>query len=208
MKKIAAMLAAAAVVSSFGVSAFAEEVVEEQKELVQVGEYECWVEDGQYFTELDGEIYLVINLDELEWESEEISARSVSEVWQNGTVVDLSDGSTYYGRVNIQTKTEDSTPIFIGYTASQGGRVSYIMSTGFVRANSYLTNVHIYDPAESKWETSYDETISFSLTDQSRIIYTGATGVAPTKICITFLQRLSTGEQIFNYSFRVVRSNG
>lgn len=211
MKKFAAMLVAATIASAMSVPAFAEGLAvteEEQKELVQIGDYECWVEDGQYFTEFEGETYLVINLDELEWESEEKSAHSRAETWQNGPVVDLSDGSTYYGRINIQTKTEDSTPIFIGYTTSQGGRLSYIMTAEFVWENSYLTNVHAFEPAENKWITTYDKTISFSLTDQSRIIYTGATGEAPTKMCITFMQRLSTGEQIFNYSFRVVRSNG
>lgn len=208
MKKIAAMLLAAAITSAMSVSASAEEsaVTEEQKELVQIGDYECWVEDGQYFTEFEGETYLVINLDELEWESEEVSEKNRAVSWQNGTVVDLSDGSTYYGRVNIQTKTEDSTPIFIGYTASQGGRVSYVMTTSFIGSNLYLANVHKFDPASNNWITTYDETIGFSVGAQSRIIYTGATGLAPTKMCITFFQRLSTGQQIFNYTFRVVRS--
>lgn len=131
MKKIAAMLAAAAVASSFGVSAFAEKASQEQKELVQIGEYECWVEDGQYFTELDDEIYLVINLDELEWESEDIALYSDSDTYNGTLPVDLSDGSHYEAYVDLRYG-DFTTPTFIGYyVGATEIRSTYAIRTEF-----------------------------------------------------------------------------
>lgn len=57
-KKLAALLTAAAIASSLYVPVQAEE----SRELVQLGELECWIEDGEYYTELDGEEYTVLVL--------------------------------------------------------------------------------------------------------------------------------------------------
>lgn len=57
-KKLAALLTAATVAMSLCVPVQAEE----SREFVQLGELECWIEDGEYYTEVDGEKYMVLVL--------------------------------------------------------------------------------------------------------------------------------------------------
>lgn len=57
-KKSAAILTAATVAMSLCVPVQAEE----SREFVQLGELECWIEDGEYYTEVDGEKYMVLVL--------------------------------------------------------------------------------------------------------------------------------------------------
>lgn len=67
MKQTIKKLTSAALALAMGISmagnVFANEI--EETEYVQVAGYTCTVEDGQYYTEIDGERYLLINLDDL-----------------------------------------------------------------------------------------------------------------------------------------------
>lgn len=57
-KKFAALLTAAAIVSSLCVPVQAEET----QEYVKLGELICWIENGEYYTEIDGEECMVLIL--------------------------------------------------------------------------------------------------------------------------------------------------
>lgn len=174
-------------------------------ETVRVGNYDCLEKNGQYFTEINGESYLVINLDELEWKQEGVS-RASSVGWLNGQEVDISDGSKYNGTVNM-SNGDYSTPIFIGYNPNTvtSSKLSYNISTSFVGSNSYTVDVHVYEHLSKTWNTS-TVTINFGLLSQKKVLFTGQSNVAPTKMCLTFDKDKSTGKESFDYSFYVVGS--
>lgn len=194
-KKLAALLTAAALASSFCIPAQAEE----SRELTQLGEFECWVEDGEYYTELDGKICLVINLAELEWETEEISAYAGSS-WMNGPEYDVTANGKYEGTIDI-TYDDDSTPIFLGYRSSPNEtRISYCFGTGFIAPNTYTFDIHICD-LTGNWMTTRRNNFIFSVVTQTIILFDGFLNEAPQKMCLTFIKDKSTGSTPFNYTF-------
>ncbi len=163
-----------------------------------LGEYNCWVDNGQYFTIDNGEICQVINLDEAEWE---ISTFSASSDWSQGPVVDISDGREYAGRIDM-TDGDDSTPIFIGYTNNTSEeRVSYTLKTGYIFPMKYRIRVHSYSNILREWISS-EHNVTFSLASQNKVLFSGQTGEAPSKVCVTFVKDLSHGETAFNYWFQ------
>lgn len=88
----------------------------EPRETVRVGQFDCWVVDGDYYTEYDGEICEVINLGDM-------TAKRVDEVqllsnatssWEYDNVeIDISDGRKYQGLINIE-RYDDFTPHLYG----------------------------------------------------------------------------------------------
>lgn len=192
-KKLAALLTAAVIASSLYVPVQAEE----SREFVQLGELECWIEDGEYYTELDGKVCLVINLAELEWEKEDISMYSGSN-WQNGEEYDITANGKYDGTIDI-TYGDDSTPIVLGRASGDNEtRISYCFGTGFIAPNTYQIQIHIYNVGS--WSTSSRKQI-FSIFAQNIVLFDGYLNNAPQKMCLTFLKNGSTGETPFNYTF-------
>lgn len=176
--------------------------------MVEINGFNCYEIDGSYFTTIDGESYIVINLDECVWHIENtVAYNSSSSSWLNGPEVDISDGTRYNGTLDISSK-DDSTPIFIGYTpegTTFNSRISYNFEAGFVLTNDYSVDVHVFDQIESRWSTT-NVTLSFNILGQHKILFTGMTNSAPTKMCLTFLKDGSTGEKQIGYSFYVVNS--
>ncbi len=147
-----------------------------------------------------GEVCQFINLYELEWRSDTSRASSN---WINGPVVDISDGNEYNGTIDISTG-DDNTPIFIGYTKDTTKQnISYNIKAGFTLSNTYRVGVHGYNNVYESWDYS-EVNITFSLFGHNRVLFSGKTGVAPTKMCLTFIEEQSTGKDNFNYSFFVV----
>lgn len=207
MKRVVAFLTAAVTAAASCISAMAEETagVYEVEDTVRVGEYDCRVEDGEYYTEIDGETYLVIDLDDCEWTADEEFSRSAgSSEWRNGPEVDISDGSKYKGTADI-SEGDDSTPIFIGYdpkTASPG-KLDYAMYAGFIFGNLYKVQIHVYDYINDNWTYTY-KALNFSFAGQTKILFSGSSNYTPSKICVTFLQDGSTGEKTIGYQVYIV----
>lgn len=171
----------------------------------KIGEYDCWSVDGEYYTTLNSEIYHVINLDELNWEYDEVATQAASNNWQNGKEVDISKGKAYHGSVDI-SKSDFNTPIFIGYTdQSQKNHVSYCFNTGFIFTNKYKVSIHQYNPVNKTWSVT-NTTFAFNMTGQTKTLFSGTTAISPSKICFTFYNSGSTGEKVFNYSFYSIQS--
>lgn len=176
--------------------------------MIDINGFSCYEIDGNYFTTIEGDSYLVINLDECVWRAENTALSRASIDWMYGTQVDISDGSRYNGTLNIST-SDDSTPIFIGYDPSgttYNSRISYNLEAGFIFNNSYSVDVHVFDYPSSSWSTT-NVTLTFNITGQHKILFTGMTNSAPTKMCLTFLKEGSTGESNIGYSFYIVNSN-
>lgn len=186
-------------------SSVSAERISTTADTVRVGNYDCLEKNGQYFTEINGELYMVINLDELEWKQEGIS-RASSVGWLNGQEVDISDGDKYNGTVNMKNG-DYSTPIFIGYDPDTvtSSKLSYNISASLASSNSYTVDVHVYEYLSRRWNTS-TVTINFGLFTQRKVLFTGQSNVAPTKMCLTFDKDNSTGKETFDYSFYVVAS--
>ncbi len=205
MKRVVAFLTAAVTAAASCISAMAEETagVYEVEDTVRVGEYDCRVENGEYYTEIDGETYLVIDLDDCEWTADEEFSRSAgSSEWRNGPEVDISDGSKYKGTLDI-SEGDDSTPIFIGIDPEnpRSGRMSYAIYAGFLWSNNYKVNMHTYD-SQLGWQST-TRYINFAITTNEHVLLTGSVNFLPPKICLTFLKEDSEGEETIGYQFYI-----
>lgn len=136
-RKITALLIASATAASMSINAYASEV--EENDLVQIGEYECYVEDGQYYTEIDGKTYLVIDLSEGAVEDESLNTSFYATNWQNGPVVDISNGSTYSDTINA-SQADDCTPIIQGRPT----KAYTITAASLWGANRYKVIIHFF----------------------------------------------------------------
>lgn len=203
-RKIIALLLSLSAALSLTTAAHAEDVTEMHRETVRVGNFDCWIEDGQYLTEYDGEVCLVINLNDISMQSAAAQQSDdwvETKDWKNGPEVDISDGHTYEGRINL-TNGDDSTPIFLGKPAA-GSDISYEISTKFVLPNTYNIRFYCYDSNMQDWY-KYDRTVVFTqpfLT--SRVLLSGTPTPYTTKCCIYFRQE-GSGEKNFRYWFRQI----
>lgn len=210
MKRIVALITSLACLS-ICLTAHAE--VEQSKDTIRVGEYDCYVNNGQYYTDINGENYLVINLDDAIWQSEDemVCSQTSNDVsslysleastdWLNSPQVDISDGSTYNGMIDI-TYGDDCTPIFCGKPYASD--VSYQIYAGFIFPNTYNINIHFYNDISRQW-SSYKQAVTFDLFGQTKFLLTGTMSMNVTKVCIEFYKNGSSGETPMYYSFRQV----
>ena len=171
----------------------------------KIGEYDCWLIDGQYYTALDDEIYQVINLDELNWEHDTLAAQTSSGSRGSGNEVDLSNGKAYHGSVDI-SNTNFTTSTFIGYTkTSEKKHIAYSIHTEFLFTNKYSVKIYGYNPVTKEWNIT-NTTLAFNGFGKTKVLFSGTTGIAPSKMYLTFIKASSTGEQVFNYSFYAIQS--
>lgn len=202
-RKLVALLLSLSAALSLTTAAYAEDVTETRRETVRVGNFDCWVENGQYFTVYEGEVCLVINLNDVSVQNaaaQETDDWVETIDWKKGKQVDISDGEKYEGNINI-TNGDDCTPIFLG-KPSDGSDVSYEISTGFVLPNTYKLRFYCYDSYLRDWY-GYDTTVVFTqpfLT--SRVLLSGTPTPNTIKCCIYFRKEGSTGEKSFRYWFR------
>lgn len=197
-KKVLSLVCALSTFLSIGMSASAESISADStvalKETVQVGEYQCYVENGQYYTVLDGETYLVINLDEAMpcSSNDGVSVASV----QTDQEINLNGGS-YNGQINI-SNGDCSTPVFCD--EESGIPRGYQISTGFIFENVYQVTPRVFNTAYNAWVNLDTVTVAFGLFQQTKILYTGTTSTIYTKAQFVFHKNGSTGEPVFNYT--------
>ncbi|MBD5103275.1 MAG: hypothetical protein HDT47_00215 [Ruminococcaceae bacterium] len=196
IRKITALLIALTTsVSMFGNNTYAYEA--EKNDLVQIGEYECYVIEGQYYTEIDGETYLVINLDENVTEDDGSNISFYTTNWQNGRVVDISDGSTYSDTMNA-SQADDCTPIIQG-NPSNGYKITIASLPWY---NQYEVNVHYFCSAYNQWHSEVRTLKFFMEFATSNILFAGSTAQLITKICVEFYHDGSTGKFPFTYTIQ------
>lgn len=193
-RKITSLLIAVAAVSTFG-NVYAFEV--EENYHVQIGDYECYVANGQYYTEIDGETYLVIDLDEGAAEKNNSNISAYANNWQNGSVVDISDGSSYSDTINA-SKADDCTPIFIGNPTN-----GYKFTTAYLWGiNSYNVNIHYFSYVNNNWFSQNKKLTFYMEILPYNILFTGSASEAITKICVEFYHDGSTGTFPFTYTMQ------
>lgn len=186
--------------SSIAATASAETISLDYPETVTVGAYDCYVENDQYYTVLDGETYLVINLDNAVALNDEdgISSIAKSTSQKEVSIVD----TTYSGSIDI-TNGDDTTPIFVG--RESGYSRGFKISTKFFFSNDYTVSIYVYDSIGSKWHKNSPIKITFNQVQSSHVLFTGTMVEYYTKAYIVFHKSGSTGEPKFNYTFSEAR---
>lgn len=154
--------------------------------------------DGQYYTEIDGEIYLVIDLDKGVVEDDNSNISFYAANWQNGSVVDISNGSTYSDTMNA-SKADDCTPIFTG-KPTNGYKFTIASLWGI---NTYKVNIHYFSYAYNTWY-SEEQTLTFWMIEAAsyKILCAGSHAQDTTKICVEFYHDGSTGTFPFTYTMQ------
>lgn len=209
-KRIMAMLIAVATVLSLSLTVSAEGMTTETKlnsETVRVGNFDCWVENGCYYTEHDGETCQVINLDELTprraSDADLLSSDQYLD-WENRNVVyNIGYDDERVGLICIEDK-DDYTPIYAGNP--QGKIVSYQLRTEFFWRNMYDISFFTYDSDVEDWH-EYRKNIYFGVGATKKVLLSGTVTKHTTKACIYFHKETSTGEKTFNYWFKVIKED-
>lgn len=185
---------------------FATNVSEQTHETVNIAGYDCWVEGENYFSLVDGEVCLIIDLSNASTLSGEASIVNDNIASPNGGEIrkydiDLSDGTEYEGQIDI-TNSDCTTPIF--YISPNSPYHSLKFRTGFVFSNTYSVTVRAdYCGPDGKplldWNP-YEKVIRFNYPSQCYypivLAYEKNFGILSE---LEFHKEGSTGEPQFNY---------
>lgn len=203
IKKIISAALSAAIFSVSSTVAFAQDNAPQvsSQELIRVGEYDCYVENGQYFTELDGEKCLVINLDDY------VSAASSTQNVSNNSGYDWLDDLqevhlSYSGTVDV-SNGNFTTPVFLAKQKEDGNYSGFQISTGFWLNTTYTADVYFYNcyVGVEKWECAQNVDLTFNLIAQTRILFTGTMVNFYKKACLVFHQvEPGHSDPVFNYT--------
>lgn len=210
-KGICAVIMAAVATLSMTMSASAADVteitLEQTRETVNIGGYECWVEDGHYLTNDNGEIVEVIDLAEATTTSA-VDDNDVDTLLslQANNEVDLTDGSTYYGTIDATT-SDYVSPVFIGWRYNGDGgnfypnaRLTYALHCeDFVLNRPHRVVATVYDFVLEEYLTNPSRLITFTPVTKTFYFVNGMTNNAPTKIYFTFPNG-EDNKKVTNYS--------
>lgn len=115
--------------------------------------------------------------------------------WQNGRVVDISNGSAYSDTVNA-SRSDDCTPII-----KENPDNGYKFTTAYLWGiNTYKVNIHYFNSAKNMWYSEV-KTLTFIMEiAPSNILFTSSSSQLITKICLEFYHDGSTGIFPFTYT--------
>lgn len=205
-RKVAALVLAISAALSLTATANAEDTIE-QRETVRVGNYECWVENGEYYTEINGEVGLVIDISDTSAQSDDaVQTFASNEVldWENNAwVLDMRDDTEYHGYIDLRNH-DDYTPIFLIDTGA-AGFASFKFRTEFIFANTYSITIHTYNDLTHAWDHSSTRDVIFSCFVPYMLIVNGTETPYVSKCCIYFNKEGSTGEDFFYYYAKQVK---
>lgn len=196
MKQTIKKLTSAALALAMGISmagnVFANEI--EETEYVQVAGYTCTVEDGQYYTEIDGEWYLVINLDDFlpEYLKDSTAAYPERESLQFNTLA--SDHELYSDTVNLN-RGEYISPA-IDCNPSIGFKLK-ILNSFF--SNTVMLRFHM-NHRDSGWVPTIDIPLSFSALHTVQGFVTEYTSPYLIQCKVQFLKDGTTLASPFSYA--------
>ncbi len=171
MKKIISLVTAAATALSIMATAHAAET--KPQENVFIAGHECWVENGYYFTDVDGEKCQVINLDD--YIQVDLNEQNGIEPYStiNGVYYDaeLPLDQYYEGRINI-TNGDDETPTF--FIDGTAGVDSVEVKTNFILPTSYNVTVwYNFGISSDAWQDDDPQTITFFAPIQTHKFFIG-----------------------------------
>lgn len=167
-KKLAALLTAATVAMSLCVPVQAEE----SREFVQLGELECWIEDGEYYTEVDGEKYMVLVLGNDEKVTDQALIDQLNESrsandrntypngWPDKTEYDLSDDQEYSAYVNLASGDYYSPIFLMSIVGSDSTAKLTVHYDDFLWAETRYLDTTIFYRQAGEWFT---DTVNFGI---------------------------------------------
>lgn len=215
VKKIVSFLTAAIMAVTVNLSVAAEAMTE--PELTDIHGYMCYERDGQYWTLLDGEEYMVIDLDnymtsgtEGSFIDNEASLYSIQSNdspiglptadWYDCGYIDMRQIHSYTDGCYISSGNQDSK---IYYYPTKNGNASYVatISTKQVLNNTYYTYVYLHNSDSVDW-TPISTTITFNVLQPVHMLYTSSLTQNIDGFAIRFL-KTSPGEKTFYYTINL-----
>ena len=198
MKQAIKKLTSAALALAMGVSmagnVFASEI--EETEYVQVAGYTCTVEDGRYYTEIDGEKYLVINLDELMPEFAEAAIAAYAEEKLPAVNPLLANDSEIYSDTVNLNRGDYISPIIDCNPTS--GLIMKTYSALFPSSVNLIVHMHI---DKIYWVPTKPYTLWFDAVNTSRNLILAGYAAQVVKQCkIEFLKDGTSLPSPFSYA--------
>ena len=206
MKKILSMVLAITMAITTSVSVSAQGA--ETNEIVNIGGYQCFYSDGNLWTYVDGEKYLVIDVgspisecgNDLNTSTLALnSSIGAPTGWANSVNVDLSSVESYEDTGDITTG-DYCSPIF-SVEPSTGG-VYCNLYAGFWLNTEYGIQIYTHDTVRTGWNYQGEYNIVFNLVSQTKILFIGTASTILDGFALKFLKS-SPGEKVFNYSVSV-----
>lgn len=214
MKKILLAFWALATATVVTASASAENITtlsndfNEEVETINICGYECYEIDGNYWTIDNGDLCLVVNLDDFKEcdANNNVAPTSLNDTskdptgdWQNPRFVECPHGYEREDTADISKGNYDS-PIFRVYpiTGDNSYNVQYRLNCK-VNKNVKMT-IYAYHPNGDMWTESDDVT---RFPNHYYLIFTGSTLKTTRAIAIRFYKEGSDSSlSSFNYSFQ------
>lgn len=184
----------------------AETVSETEHNYMLAGQY-CYEKDGNYWTNIDGETYLVINLDEISDNQlsrvSSVSSYSVQDypfsTWGNKTQRPVPHGWSYSGSADV-TEDNDFSPVFNVYPVSGGDSADYRLTLDVKSGTSMNINVFTRS-GDAGWsnEVKY---VEFGLFTKTLKVFLGSNYLMTDAIAFEFMNDDDLdGITTFDYEF-------
>lgn len=206
MKKLISSILSAALLLTTSLPAQAAAVTPEvSSELVDIHGFACYERDGQFYTMLDGDECLVIDLDKIcaDVVKEGVSVQSTysgdyldpPEGWTNNKLTLAIPGSMYTDTCDL-TNGDYCSPIHqMVYHGDGNYKVS--IKTNQWASNTYILNVWVH---LHEWIESDQVAVTFSVFGHSHTIITGSPGNEMDGYALKFqLPEGSKAEKSFQY---------
>lgn len=208
MTKIISFIMALSVTMALSTGgATAEVVSSEEDSSYMLAGHRCYERDGNYWTNIDGESYLVFNLDEISFNPSN-SVASISdnviqdypfESWGNKTQMSVPHGFSYSGTADV-TESNDFTPVLKVYPVADGVGADYRLTLD-VKSGSAMSIDVFTRSGDAGWsnEVKY---VEFGVFTKTIKVFLGSNYLMTDAIAFEFLHD-STLSNIttFDYEF-------
>lgn len=212
MKKILSSLLAAATLLTTSIPVRADTLsTSSSSDLINIGGYNCYEKSGQYFTIIDGEEYLAIDVRNILPESSDNAVFALESVhpiskprgWKNDERFTLADGEKHTDTCDISDGTEYHTPVF-EITPKKDLTDDYRLRIG---TGQWLTNEYTIEfifhsqwPID-EWLSMDTHTLKFNLFSSNHVIFIGTADTAFDAFVLRFypLKSNQNYETVFQY---------
>lgn len=214
-KKIISVIFASMLALSATTSAFAEIVPSaEPIATVDIKGYSCYERDGHYWTILDGEEYLVIDVGDIEdyvTNPNEIniysqtSTTAIDELppfWTNSSIVNVPHGFEHTEVADL-SNGDYCSPIFQISPVANDNSVRYRLKCYFTLNTDVKVETYLFNSLVGKWDLYSTDVFTFNALINYHIVWAGSASLYMNGVALRFLQNGSnTGISPFRYTFQ------
>ena len=205
MKKTISAITAISLMLTAGIPVQAETA--DPVEYIDINGYDCYERDGYYWTVLDGDEYLVIDLSDSVSVCNDISPCATSigtpPNWTNSQVVTLTEDNPTHKDTCHLKNGDYCSPVYEIKPEQTDYRIE--ISTGVVFNNSYdvVLYTHLQYNMLGGWQPT-QRTITFNVVIPYRVLLTGTVSTAIDGFAIKFLSS-STGQKDLDYTIKAIK---